>query len=198
MNPRSPRRPPARPTAEFLLDGKRDAQSITRDWQLLREPIAGVDVRETKNVLKDNGYVTEIWRDDWGLAPASVAQVFQALIEPRGISAWHVHAHATDRLFANHGRLKIVLYDARADSASAGRVNVFHCGTARPMLITVPPGVWHGVQNVGAAPALLLNLPDRAYAYEAPDHWRLPHDTERIPYSFEPGAGPQRGDPGRL
>ncbi len=198
MNPRSPRRKPARPTPDFLLDGKRDAQSITRDWQLLREPIAGVDVRETKNVLKDNGYLTEIWRDDWGLAPASVAQVFQALLEPRGISAWHVHAHATDRLFANHGRLKIVLYDARPDSASTGRVNVFHCGTARPMLITVPPGVWHGVQNVGAAPALLLNLPDRAYAYEAPDHWRLPHDTERIPYSFEHGAGPQRGDPGRF
>jgi dTDP-4-dehydrorhamnose 3,5-epimerase len=91
-----------------------------------------------------------------------------------------------------------MLYDARPDSASAGRVNVVHCGSARPMLITVPPGVWHGVQNVGAAPALLLNLPDRAYAYEAPDHWRLPHDTERIPCSLEHGAGPQRGDPGRF
>ncbi|MEO8674208.1 MAG: dTDP-4-dehydrorhamnose 3,5-epimerase [Casimicrobiaceae bacterium] len=194
MKPRSPGRKPALPTPDFLLDGKRDAQSITRDWQMLREPIAGVDVRETKNVLKDNGYLTEIWRDDWGLAPASVAQVFQALIEPRGISAWHVHVHATDRLFANHGRLKIVLYDARRDSVTAGRINVFHCGTARPMLISVPPGVWHGVQNVGAVPALLLNLPDRAYAYETPDHWRLPPDTDCIPYSFHQGAESQRGD----
>jgi len=198
MKPRSPGRKSPRSTHNFLLDGKRDAQSITRDWQLLREPIAGVVVHETKNVLKDNGYLTEIWRDDWKLAPANVAQVFQALIEPRGISAWHVHVHATDRLFANHGRLKIVLYDARPDSASAGRVNVYHCGTARPMLITVPPGVWHGVQNMGAAPALLLNLPDRAYAYEAPDHWRLPPHTDRIPYSFHSGAGPQRGDPGQF
>ena len=159
MKTRSPERKTVRSAPKFLLGSKRDAQSITRDWNLLRDAIAGVDVREVKNVLKDNGYLTEIWREDWGLRPARVAQVFQALIEPRGISAWHVHADATDRLFATHGRLKIVLYDARPDSASAGRVNVFHCGTARPMLIVVPPGVWHGVHNIGAAPALLLNLP---------------------------------------
>jgi dTDP-4-dehydrorhamnose 3,5-epimerase len=186
------------PSVGALQGAKRDAQSITRDWQLLREPIVGVDVREVKNVLKDNGYLTEVWREDWGLRPSTVAQVFQALIEPRGISAWHVHEHATDRLFANHGRLKIVLYDARADSASTGRINVFHCGSARPMLIVVPPGVWHGVHNVGAAPALLLNLPDHAYAYDAPDHWRLPPDTDRIPYSFTRASRPQRGDPGQF
>jgi len=198
MKTRSPKGKTARSAPKFLLGGKRDAQSITRDWNFLRDAIAGVDVREVKNVLKDNGYLTEIWREDWGLRPAGVAQVFQALIEPRGISAWHVHVDATDRLFATHGRLKIVLYDARPDSVSAGRVNVFHCGTARPMLIVVPPGVWHGVHNIGVAPALLLNLPDRAYAYDAPDHWRLPPDTDQIPFSFIQSARPQRGDPGQF
>jgi dTDP-4-dehydrorhamnose 3,5-epimerase len=198
MKVRSTARKVARPAPKFLLGAKRDAQSVTRDWQLLRDPIAGVDVREVKNVLKDNGYLTEVWRDDWALQPSAVAQVFQALIEPGGISAWHAHMHVTDRLFANHGRLKIVLYDARTDSASSGRVNVFHCGSARPMLIVVPPGIWHGVHNVGAGPALLLNLPDRAYAYDAPDHWRLPPDTDQIPYSFAKAARPQRGDPGQF
>ena len=198
MRVRSPARKIARPTEEFLLGAKRDAQSVTRDWQVLREPIAGVEVREVKNVLKDNGYLTEIWREDWDLRPSVVGQVFQALIEPHGISAWHVHRHATDRLFASHGRLKIVLYDARTDSASSGRINVFHCGTARPMLIVVPPGIWHGVHNVGAGVALLLNLPDRAYAYDAPDHWRLPPDTDQIPYSFTKAARSQRGDSGQF
>ena len=40
------------------------------------------------------------------------------MIAPAGISAWHVHREATDRLFANHGLLKIVLYDARPESAT--------------------------------------------------------------------------------
>ena len=127
-----------------------------------------------------------------------MAQVFQVVLEPAAISAWHVHQRATDRLFANHGQLKIVLFDARAGSATERRINVFRCGTGRPMLIVVPPGVWHGVQNVGASPASLLNLPDRAYAYEAPDHWRLPADTAQVPYSFASGPVTVSVDPGRI
>jgi dTDP-4-dehydrorhamnose 3,5-epimerase len=44
--------------------------------------------------------------------------------------------------------------------------------------------VWHGVQNVHPGPSSVLNLVDRAYRYEAPDHWRLPPDTAEIPYRF--------------
>ncbi len=181
-----------------MLGAVADPQSVTHDWQSLQELIAGVEVKEVKNVVKDNGYLTEIWRQDWPLAPAHVRQVFQALIGPGGISAWHVHRTATDRLFANHGLLKIVLYDARPDSSTVGCINVFRCGSVRPMLIVVPFGVWHGVQNLSAEPALLLNLPDQPYRYEAPDHWRLPADTDRIPYSFVEGARPNCDDPGRI
>jgi dTDP-4-dehydrorhamnose 3,5-epimerase len=189
---------PALSPREGALEGAtRDRQSITRDWEPLQSLIDGVAVREVRHVAKDNGHLTEMWRDDWGLSPGGVAQVFQALIEPAGISAWHVHRTATDRLFANHGLVKIVLFDARAGSPTEGRVNVFRCGTIRPALIVVPPGVWHGVQNLGSEPALLLNLPDRAYQYEAPDHWRLPPDTDRIPYSFS-GVRPNHEDPGRF
>lgn len=176
-----------------VLGAVADAQSVTQDWVPLQELIAGVQMKEVKNVVKDNGYLTEIWREDWPLGSARVGQVFQAMIAPGGISAWHVHREATDRLFANHGLLKIVLYDARPESATKGRINVFRCGSVRPMLIVVPAGVWHGVQNISGAPALLLNLPDQAYRYATPDHWRLPSNTDRIPYSFTEGV-PRNGD----
>jgi dTDP-4-dehydrorhamnose 3,5-epimerase len=185
--------------AQGLLPGAaRDRQSITRDWETRQELIDGVIVKEVRNVAKDNGYLTELWRADWGLPGTTIAQVFQASIEIGGISAWHVHQHATDRLFANLGFLKIVLYDARAGSRTKGRVNVLRCGMTRPMLVVVPPGVWHGVQNVGSTAALLMNMPDRAYQYESPDHWRLPHDTTEIPYSFSRDARPNSEDPGRI
>jgi dTDP-4-dehydrorhamnose 3,5-epimerase len=186
------------PVEGMLPGATRDRQSITRDWQPLQPPIAGVRVKEVANVVKDNGYLTEIWRDDWDLGPGTLAQVFQVVIEAHGLSAWHVHRNATDRLFANHGLLKIVLFDARRGSPTEGRINVFRCGTPRPMLVVVPPGVWHGTQNLSAESALLLNLPDRAYAYEDPDHWRLPPDTDRIPYSFAAAMRPDGEDPGRL
>jgi dTDP-4-dehydrorhamnose 3,5-epimerase len=195
---RKPAKEGLTPKRGALPGATRDRQSVMRDWQPQLHLIDGVIIKEVRNVAKDNGIVTEMWRDDWDLPGSHVAQVFQASLEAGSISAWHVHRHATDRLFANHGLLKIALYDARAGSRSHGRVNVIRCGTARPLLVVVPPGVWHGVQNLGSTVALLVNMPDRAYRYESPDHWRLPHDTPEIPYSFTSIARPNSDDPGRI
>jgi len=55
---------------------------------------------------------------------------------------------------------------------------------ARPTLLVVPTGIWHGVQNLGSTDVLMLNMPSNAYDYEDPDHYRLPFDTPEIPYSW--------------
>ena len=168
-----------------MIDGAvKDRQSITADWVPLLDPIAGVRIREVKNVPRNNGMLTEVFRRDWNLDDGLVDQVFQSVLVPGAVSAWHAHQHTTDRLFVTHGHLKIVLFDAREDSASRGRINEFRFGSERPALVRVPPGVWHGVQNISGESASLLNLVDRAYRYEDPDHWRLPPDTPKIPYSF--------------
>jgi dTDP-4-dehydrorhamnose 3,5-epimerase len=57
-----------------------------------------------------------------------------------------------------------------------------HAGDSRPALVVVPPGVWHGLQNLGTIDALVLNCPTEAYNYADPDHYRLPHDADQIPY----------------
>ena len=175
-------------TAEegYIAGAKKDSQSITSDWQPLQDLIDGVVVREVKNVpRRGGGYLTEVFRGEWKLDDVGVEQVFQSVLEPGQTSAWHVHRGTTDRLFVNWGTLAIVLYDARARSRTFGRVNEFCLGTGRPAVVSVPPGVWHGVRNRGNQLASLLNLTDRAYRYEDPDHWRLPTDTPDIPYRFE-------------
>lgn len=165
----------------------RDARSITSDWTPLLELIDGVRLREVKNVPKENGFLTEVFRADWSLDGGGVDQVFQVILTPGGLSAWHAHQFATDRLFVSHGLVKVVLFDARTRSPTHGRLNEFRIGLLRPTLIVIPPGVWHGVQNISHEPSCLLNMPDRAYDYDDPDHWRLPPDSPEIPYSF---AGP--------
>jgi dTDP-4-dehydrorhamnose 3,5-epimerase len=169
-----------------MIDGAtRDRQSITADWVPLQEAIEGVKVCEVRNVPKENGVLTEVFRRDWELDEAPVDQVFQVTLFPGGVSAWHAHQVTTDRLFVNRGQMKIVLYDARPGSPTHGRVNEFRFGAVRPALVVIPPGVWHGVQNLGAEVGSVLNLVDRAYRYEDPDHWRLPLDTPKIPYTFQ-------------
>jgi len=178
-------------TDDWKLAGStKDTQSITSDWEFTRRiGIAGVELHEVRNVPKSGGVLTEIYRRDWNLDPGPVDQVFQNLLMPHAVAAWHAHESTTDRIFISTGMMRVVLFDGRADSPTRGAVEEFRLGEARPALLVVPPKVWHGVQNIGDRPSLLLNLVDRAYRYEDPDHWRLPVDTDAIPYRFPSLAG---------
>ena len=68
----------------------------------------------------------------------------------------------SDRLFVNQGNLKVVLYDGRETSRTAGRITRTLRGDARPAFVIIPIGVWHGLQNLGSSDALVLNFPTNA------------------------------------
>jgi dTDP-4-dehydrorhamnose 3,5-epimerase len=63
-----------------------------------------------------------------------------------------------------------------------------HVGDTRPAFLIIPVGAWHGLQNLGSTDALLLNFPTRGYDYQDPDPYRLPRDTDQIPYSWNTHA----------
>lgn len=171
--------------SDLSVVGVKDRQLVRSDWTPADQtPIQGVVTRQITNVLTNNGYLTEIWRSDWHLDGLPVGQVFQRVLEPAAVSGWHSHLHTSDRLFCASGRLLIALYDARCESPSHGKTALFRIGAERPAIVVVPPGVWHGVRNIGAIPATMLNVVDLAYDYEDPDHYRLPADTPLIPYQI--------------
>jgi dTDP-4-dehydrorhamnose 3,5-epimerase len=172
---------------DWLLDGATlDTQTITGDWTPHdMRLIDGVRVKEVKHMPKMTGALTEVYRADWGLDTEPISQVFQVQLLPGAVSAWHAHAQTTDRLFVSLGAAQVVLFDRRPGSPTCGLVNEFRLGEKRPALIVIPPKVWHGVRNIGAEPALILNIVDRAYDYASPDHWRVPPDSPDVPFSFE-------------
>ena len=62
---------------------KKDGVSITSDWDLVNQSlIEGVRTKEIKNVLKNNGVLTEVWRKSWNLDGEPVEQVFQVTLSP--------------------------------------------------------------------------------------------------------------------
>ena len=67
-------------------------------------------------------------------------------------------------------------------------------GDARPALVILPTGVWHGLQNLGTGDALVVNFPTLPYDYDDPDHYRLPFDTPDIPYRWSGLEARTRGD----
>ncbi len=163
----------------------KDQPGITADWLLLRPTlIDGVRLKEVRNVLKRDGTLVEIYRSDWALDSGPLDQVFQVGLQPGAISDWHAHALTTDRIFVTQGQILLALYDSRQNSPTYGQSNQFRLSLLRPMLVSIPPRIWHLVANVGSEYAALLNLVDRAYHYEDPDHYRLPSDTPHIPSPF--------------
>jgi dTDP-4-dehydrorhamnose 3,5-epimerase len=172
----------------MLPGAQKDSQLVTPQWEMLREPIEGVHLHEVRHVPRDHGIITEIFRPEWDPTGLPVAQIYQSRLYPGAIGAWSCHMKNVDRLFINQGNVKLVLFDGRENSPTFRRINEYHVGDARPTMMVIPIGVWHGLQNLGAADALMLNFPTRSYNYEDPDHYRLPFDTPEIPYSWS-GAG---------
>jgi dTDP-4-dehydrorhamnose 3,5-epimerase len=163
---------------------KKDKQSVARDGSVVRNLIDGVVVHEMRNIVTQNGLTTEIFRSDWRSGQVPMQQTIFVTLRAGAISGWHMHLHQLDRIFVADGALRMVLFDDRDGSASQGAVNVLYLDRARPSLVSIPPGVWHALQALGNEPASFVNFFDVLYRHEDPDEWRLPLDTEKIPYKF--------------
>ncbi len=173
----------------MLQGARKDTQLVTNEWQRIQSGIDGVVVREVLHVPRDHGVITEVFRPDWDPTGLPVVHLYQSRLFPGAIGAWSCHMRTIDRLFVNQGHLKMVLYDGRSESPTQGLLMELHAGDARPCFVVVPPGIWHGLQNLGTSDALILNCPSEAYDYEDPDHYRLPHDSAEIPYAWNSVGG---------
>lgn len=165
-------------------DGIKDTQTAAADGRLLRELIDGVQLHEMQNIITRNGTTTEVVRPDWDIGRLAINHMIHVTLRPHALSAWHCHHLQTDRIFVIDGTLRIVLFDDREGSPTKGKLDVLHLSPLRPATILIPPFVWHGIQNLENRASSFINFFDRAYCYEDPDEWRLPADTDAIPYRF--------------
>src|SRR5262249_26187080 len=143
-----------------VTEARKDEAHMSPNWEVKAERIAGTELRDVRNIVTGNGITTELFRQDWGVASAEVAQIIYVSLRPGALSAWHKHDLQTDHLFAVEGTLRTVLYDGRDDSPTRGLVNVHLQSRARPFLLIVPPGVWHGLQVLGNETAAFVNFFD--------------------------------------
>jgi dTDP-4-dehydrorhamnose 3,5-epimerase len=83
------------------------------------------------------------------------------------------------------GMIKLVLYDNRGKSKTKDEVNEFIIGERNLLLVQIPPEIWHGFKTISEEYALVLNLPTELYNYNKPDEYRLPPNTDKIPYDWK-------------
>ena len=154
--------------------------------------IDGVETRHLQTFADERGWLTEILRRDWDCFE-EFGQVYLTASYPNVVKAWHMHKKQTDHITCVKGMVKLALYDGRDKSETKGEINDFVTGERNLLLISIPPGIWHGFKAISDGYALVINIPDRLYDYEKPDELRLPPDTEEIPYDWKLAAWLRHG-----
>jgi len=149
----------------------------------VKSEISGVEITPLKQIEDHRGAVLHMLRVDSPVFQ-QFGEVYFSEVNPGKIKAWKRHRKITQNINLPIGRLKLVLFDNRLDSPSAGKLEIHILG--RPdnyYLITIPPMIWYGFQCISAMSALIVNCAN------------LPHDpdeseiadlnTANIPFSWE-------------
>lgn len=152
------------------------------------ELISGVKVKRLRLLPDDRGFLMEMLRKDWPEFD-TFGQSYVTACYPDVVKAWHYHKLQWDHFACVWGMAKVALYDPRENSPTKGSVNVFHMGHLNPILLKIPPMVYHGFASEGGTVALIVNTPTELYNYEQPDEYRLPHDDPTIPFTWNTKNG---------
>jgi dTDP-4-dehydrorhamnose 3,5-epimerase len=146
--------------------------------------IQGVNVKPLKLIADERGYLMEMMRSDDPFFQ-KFGQSYVSVAYPGVVKGWHFHKVQTDHFVIVKGMMKVVLYDQREGSPTKGLVNEFFMGEKNPILVTIPPGVVHGMKGIGTEPAMLVNVPTELYKYDKPDEYRIDPHKNDIPYDWD-------------
>jgi dTDP-4-dehydrorhamnose 3,5-epimerase len=163
--------------------------SIDREGNRLGPAIEGVIITPAPPREDERGELVEIWSPEHDVLGMPVAQIYMVSIRPGKARGWSLHEHEYDRVFIQRGRIRIGLYDVRPGSPTEGVLNVLTFSDHHRVTMVIPPGVWHGFQNVGTEEAVFINCSTHPYNYERPDKFRLPLANDLIPFAFDDGPG---------
>lgn len=145
--------------------------------------IDGVKVKKLRVIPDERGRVMEILRCDDEVYH-KFGQVYMTTAYPGVVKGWHYHKVQIDNMTVVKGMMKIVLCDGRKDSKTYNEINEFFVGVHNPILVTIPPYVYHGFKCVSQEEAIVVNVPTEPYSYSQPDEFRLPAHSQEVPYDW--------------
>lgn len=145
--------------------------------------IDGVKVKKLKVIPDERGRLMEMLRFDDEVFK-KFGQLYMTSAYPGVVKGWHYHKIQYDNFVVVKGMMKVVLYDSRENSSSKGEVNEFFMGDYNPILLQIPPLVYHGFKCISENEAIVVNCPTEVYNYSDPDEFRLHAHDNDIPYDW--------------
>lgn len=166
----------------------KDASTVDRSGNLLQKLPHGVSFRPAVTHFDDRGSVCELYDERWDWNPEPLVFSYLFTLRPNKVKGWGKHMRHEDRYIVLTGEMEVVMFDTREDSPTRGLVARVHLSEWNRRLMNIPIGIWHANYNPGNKDALIINFPTQPYDHENPDKYRLPLDTDEIPFKFPPGV----------
>lgn len=146
--------------------------------------IEGVKVKKLKLIPDDRGRLMEILRRDDEMFQ-KFGQVYMTTAKPGVVKAWHYHKKQTDNFTCISGCMRLGLYDSRKGSPTFGKVEEYLISLDDPMLVQIPPEVYHGFKCVGGEEAVVINTVTEPYDKNDPDEYRVDAYDNEIPFDWK-------------
>jgi dTDP-4-dehydrorhamnose 3,5-epimerase len=145
------------------------------------ESIEGVQIVPLRRIPDERGTIYHMLRAD---DPHFVqfGEIYFTSVYAGVVKGWHKHREMTLNYACVFGRVKLVLYDDRLDSASAGTVIEVFLGPDDHSLVTIAPGIWTGFKGLSQPFALIANC--CTHAHDPSRTTRLDPFDNDIPYDW--------------
>lgn len=144
--------------------------------------IAGVVITPLKQILDERGKVMHMLRSDAEVFQG-FGEIYFSCVYPGAIKGWHIHRKMTLNYAVPHGNIKFVLYDARPDSPTQGKLQEIFLGADHYVLVTVPPNIWNGFKGLGRDTAIVANC--ASIPHDPTEIERLDPFDPQIPYGWD-------------
>ena len=120
----------------------------------------GLEFKQIKIFANDQGYLFETVRKDDKIFDGQFGQVLVSVLYPGIIKGLHKHELQTDYTTCIKGNIK---YCVVKEKDGKPEIEAYIIGEKNPVVIKVPPGIWHGYSPLSSKEAIVLHLMDKTY-----------------------------------
>jgi dTDP-4-dehydrorhamnose 3,5-epimerase len=143
--------------------------------------IDGVEIFPLRRIVDERGSVMHMLRADADHFQG-FGEIYFATVNPGAIKGWHIHREITLNYTCVAGMVKLVMYDDRDGSPTAGVLQELFVGTENYVMVRIPAMVWNGVKGLGQSPAMIANC--ASHPHDPDEISRLDPFSDRIPYDW--------------
>jgi dTDP-4-dehydrorhamnose 3,5-epimerase len=111
-------------------------------------------------------------------------EVYFSRVRYGKVKGWYLHREKTLNYAVPFGTVNVVVYDDRPGSPTRGQVETYRIGEAEEdyALLTIPPGLWYGLQGQTPPTSLVANCSD--LPNDPAESVRKPPDSADVPYRW--------------